>query len=366
MLTTISDNRSAVQRLGRLLSLARRREVFFTIVVCIFNASCRFIIPPPPYHIYAVAGATMGTTYEVKIVIPREDIFPEGLATEIQTLLDKIDSLMSTYKEDSELSRFNKHTDPTPFPLSEEMREVITIALNIAEETKGTFDITIFPLVHLWGFGPTIATQPPAQEEIDRARQKVGYQKLEWVDDGLRKKSPDVECDLSAIAKGYAVDKVAELLNAKGINRYMIEVGGEVRVHGDKYPGKPWSIGIEQPISAMRTVFRVVKLTNSALATSGNYRNYYVWDGKRYSHEIDPRTGYPVPNSLASVTVLHDSCTHADAYATALMVMGLEEGYAFAEQHQLPALFIYPTSEHTFSFKTTSHWEKRIREQVKK
>lgn len=326
--------------------------MFLNVVSC---SSRRF-----PYKIYAIAGEVMGTTYNVKMVLPEDMSLSENIGNEIHSCLAKIDFLMSTYKEDSELMRFNRYHDTAPFPVSEETKKVFEIALKVADETEGAFDITVYPLVELWGFGKNDVREPPQEELVKRALAHVGYRKLKLTPEGIVKIDPNVQCDLSAVAKGYAVDKVCELLDKRGIESYLVEVGGEVRVKGEKIPGKPWSIGIEYPEPMSRKIFKSVELKNCAMATSGNYRNFFVWNGKRYSHEIDPATGYPVPHTLASVSVLHNSCAYADAYATAFMVMGIDKAFKFAEDHNIPAFFIYPTSEMSFSYKTTSAWKSNI------
>ncbi len=302
----------------------------------------------------------MGTTYQVKIVLPKDKILPEGIGEKIHNCLTKIDNLMSTYKSDSELSQFNQYEESDVFKVSSETYEVFKIAYEISQKTEGAFDFTIFPLVELWGFGPRMVEQPPTKEQIEETKKKVDYRKIEILPEGIRKHNPEIQCDFSAIAKGYAVDKVAEVLDSYSFDSYMIEVGGEVRVKGEKYPGVAWTIGIERPISMERSTFLAIKLKNQSLATSGNYRNFYIWEGKRYSHEIDPRTGYPIPNTISSVSVIHPSCAYADAYATALMVMGKEEGPRFAETNNIPALFIYPINETQYIEQPTTAWTKIV------
>jgi len=348
-LDNLEDNKS--RKIKKLLPFLRWGEVFVLVLII---SSCSS--QPSPYNLFSFSGETMGTTYEVKIVLPKEANLPEGVGEKIHGCLSQIDQLMSTYKNDSELSQFNQYIEEKPFPISKEMREVFEISLKVAKETEGAFDITIFPLIELWGFGPKMAEKPPSKEQIEEAQKKVGYQKIELLPEGILKHDPEVRCDLSAVAKGYAVDKVAELLDQYGFGSYMVEVGGEVRVKGEKYPGTTWSIGIENPISMERSIYRVVKLNKGAMATSGNYRNFYIWDGKRYSHEVDPRTGYPVPNTLASVSVFYSSCAYADAYATAFMVMGLEKAFQLAEEKKIPAFFIYPISDTQFKGRATSTW----------
>ncbi len=302
----------------------------------------------------------MGTTYQVKIVLPKDKILPEGIGEKIHNCLTKIDNLMSTYKSDSELSQFNQYEESDVFKVSSETYEVFKIAYEISQKTEGAFDFTIFPLVELWGFGPRMVEQPPTKEQIEETKKKVDYRKIEILPEGIRKHNPEIQCDFSAIAKGYAVDKVAEVLDSYSFDSYMIEVGGEVRVKGEKYPGVAWTIGIERPISMERSTFLAIKLKNQSLATSGNYRNFYIWEGKKYSHEIDPRTGYPIPNTISSVSVIHPSCAYADAYATALMVMGKEEGPRFAETNNIPALFIYPINETQYIEQPTTAWTKIV------
>ena len=342
------------------LLLKRKVEallIFALIPILLTNlSSCSY--RTYPYKIYALAGETMGTTYHIKIIVPVEKSLPEGLGSHVHSVLNSIDLSMSTYKDDSELMKFNNYQEENPFSASKELREVFEIALKVSEETNGAFDITVYPLVELWGFGKREITQPPDEQEIKEILPHVGYKKIRITPDGIVKEDKQTKCDLSAVAKGYAVDKVCELLDSQGITSYMVEVGGEIKVRGEKLPGTPWTVGIETPEPMSRKVFRSVKLKDMAMATSGNYRNFFMWEGKRYSHEIDPATGYPVLHTLASVSVLHTSCAYADAYATAFMVMGLEKAYQFAEGHNIPAFFIYPTSEFSFSYKFTYAWKR--------
>ncbi len=302
----------------------------------------------------------MGTTYQVKIILSKEQILPEGMGEKIHACLSKIDQLMSTYKLDSELSQFNQYKGEAPFPVSKETREIFEISQEIAKQTGGALDITVFPLVEIWGFGPKSIEHPPTKEQVEEILKNVDYQKIEILPEGIKKQNPEIQCDFSAVAKGYAVDKVAELLDENSFANYMVEVGGEVRVKGEKYPGTLWNIGIERPVSMERSTFLAIKLKDQSMATSGNYRNFYIWENKKYSHEIDPHTGYPVPNTIASVSVIHPSCAYADAYATAFMVMGRDEGFRFAEENAIPALFIYPMNETQFKEQPTSAWKQII------
>lgn len=290
-----------------------------------------------------ISGPTMGTSFNIKY-------FPSGASepaaaevqAEVEGLLAKVNDLMSTYKEDSELSRFNRADVNDWFPVSEETAEVVDLALEISRETQGAFDVTVASLVDLWGFGPSYRIdEPPAAEAIAAELERVGFASLQvrHSPPALLKESP-LTLDLSAVAKGYAVDLVAEYLSGVGISSYMVEVGGEIRAKGTKPGQQPWRIAIESPTAGQRSVQRIIELGDIAVATSGDYRNYFEQDGKRYSHTIDPVTGYPITHGLASVTLLSETAARADALATALNVMGPERALAFADANGVPALLI--------------------------
>ena len=294
-------------------------------------------------------GMTMGTHYQIRITDPQEDINSDQLQASLDTLLREINRSMSTYDKDSELSRINRSREQKPIPISPELYTVLDAALNVNRLSNGAFDVTVGPLVNLWGFGPELredAVPPPI--DIQLALERVGMDKIELADSGsptLRKLHPEVYLDLSAIAKGYGVDRLAEHLETLNISNYMVEIGGEIRVKGVNARGRPWHIAIEKPSSDGRNVFKVIAPGDLAVATSGDYRNYFERDGKRYSHTINPHSGRPVEHSLASVTVLADNCMYADAMATALMVLGPEQGYALAIAEKLPVMFIIRSAE---------------------
>ena len=293
-------------------------------------------------------GPTMGTTYSVKVVDHPRDVEIEGLKTEIQARLDAVNSRMSTYLEDSELSRFNASRGTEWLDASPELASVMQFAQQVSDLTGGAFDVTVGPLVNLWGFGPgTRRDQTPTAESIERTGRRVGHEQLHvrTAPPGLKKDIPDLYVDLSAIAKGYAVDQAAEFLESQGVMNYLVEVGGEVRGRGHNARGVPWQIAIEKPHPGTRTVQQVIAVDGASIATSGDYRNYFEQDGRRYSHTIDPRTGRPVDHKLASVTVLSPSAMRADALATGLMVLGPEAGYALAERETLAVLFILRTED---------------------
>lgn len=295
----------------------------------------------------------------------------------VQRVLDGINSQMSTYLKDSELSLFNGYKETDWFKVSPELLFVLQGAQKVSEKTEGTFDATVGPLVNLWGFGQGNRNPPlPSDEKIKQTCGKIGYKNVEIniENQSIRKKIPDIYLDLSAIAKGYAVDQVAEYLLSEKIENFMVEVGGELRTRGSKY-GQKWRIGLEQPkiqegqISE-RFSQRVVTTENHSLASSGDYRNFRYFSRSKYnsaesgkqekvrlSHTIDPRNGYPVTHNLASVTVVADNCMYADAMATAMMVLGEKAGFALAETENLACYFIIREDE-KFREKMTSAFVK--------
>jgi thiamine biosynthesis lipoprotein len=286
----------------------------------------------------------MGTTYTVKVVEPTlSESRVEELRQLIDARLEDVNAKMSHYKEDSELSRFNQLNDTTPFNVSPETFEVFRAAIDISTLSNGALDITVGPLVDAWGFGPQDRLERiPTEVHIQALREQTGYELLELDPDALsvRKTTPQIRCDLSAVAKGYGVDRVAEALAGEGLENFMVEVGGEVRTEGLNDSGQQWRIGVERPVTTGRVIEKVISLSGWALATSGDYRNYYEIDGVRYSHMIDPRTGRPITHNLASVSVIDETCTKADGFATALLVLGPDEGYSLAVKEDLAALFL--------------------------
>ena len=302
----------------------------------------------------------MGTTYEVTVAADTlDDARRTDLRNVIANTLEHIDTAMSTWQPESELSRFNRVETTDPFPVSTNVVEVFQHALAVSALTGGAFDVTVGPLVDAWGFGPP--GQPPAapaDADLARLREQVGWQRLavDAAASTIRKRAPAVSADLSALAKGYAVDQVAELLEREGFTNYLVEVGGEVRAAGRSTLGNAWRVGIEQPAAGPPTVYRTVTLDGYALATSGDYRNTYLLDGQRVSHTIDPRTGRPVTHSLASVSVIDPLCVRADAIATALMVLGPDDGYALAAEKDWPALFLLRLPDGALEERATPAW----------
>lgn len=288
-------------------------------------------------------GPTMGTTFTAKIAGPR---LPENLAAvardAVAGAFEAVVARMSAYLPDSELSRFNRHAGRSAHPLSPDTLEVLAVARAVSAATDGAFDITVAPLVDAWGFGPVRAHRVVADAEIAQLARRVGWRSLD-VDAAAgtaAKAHPDLRADLSGIAKGYGVDRAAGALDALGIADYMVEAGGEVRTRGRNAYGEPWRIAIERPCATPQQPHAVVPLSGLSMATSGDYRIYFERDGRRYSHEIDPASGRPIGNGLASVSVVAAECAYADAMATALIVMGPVRGVALAAARNIAAHFI--------------------------
>ncbi len=296
-----------------------------------------------------LTGETMGTTYVVKLSALPQKTSTGELQTEIDRRLETVNAQMSTWRDDSELSRFNAAQSTDWFEVSPEVVTVVAEAQRVSELTHGAFDVTVAPLVRLWGFDADgRPEQIPTPAQIDFARKRVGFRQLEFRSEppALRKRIPELTVNLSAIAKGYGVDVLSEYLEDAGIDDYMVEIGGEVRTNGQKPDGQAWRIGIEQPTAAaVGQPIRAIEPGRLSMATSGDYRNFYSRAGKTYSHTIDPATGRPVQSTLASATILSTSCMRADALATAIMVLGPDEGMALAEREKSPAMLLTRNAE---------------------
>ncbi|GLQ30307.1 FAD:protein FMN transferase [Litoribrevibacter albus] len=299
-------------------------------------------------------GQAMGTTYSVVYVTDGQ--VEEGVIhARIDQAINLVNDQMSTYKTDSNLSIFNQKPAGACYKFPPDTYKVLEMAMEISETTNGAFDVTIGPLVNLWGFGPDYSDHTkPSDESIQELKStKVGFHNVILKGDNLACKEKDVYVDLSAIAKGYAVDLVAENLDKLGITSYLVEIGGELKAKGIKPNKELWHIAIENPQAEMgRSVHKVLELKDSGIATSGDYRNYYEVDGKRFSHTIDPKSGYPIEHNLASISVLHDSVAYADAMATAMNVMGPDKAMALAEKLQLP-VYLLVKEPHGFEVKAT-------------
>jgi thiamine biosynthesis lipoprotein len=285
---------------------------------------------------HLIQGRTMGTTYHIKVVTNAAEGV-KGLKGKIDQRLVEINQVFSTYIKDSEISRFNAlDRVGEKFQVSDDFLQVMRVAREIHRLSEGAWDGTVNPLVDLWSFGPT-RREPrmPSGDAIKALLSQIGFEHIQIVAPNfLVKHLATVTLDLNAIAKGYAVDEVSRLMGAKGFKNYLVEIGGEIYAAGLRPDGQRWRVGINRPQkeAAFNEVYKVVPITNQAFATSGDYRNFFELDGVRYSHVIDPRSGFPVSNGVVSVSIIADTCTLADGLATAIMVMGAEKGIRLADR----------------------------------
>lgn len=283
----------------------------------------------------------MGTRYTVTWLTSAQTPSPKAVRAGIEQVLEGVNRSMSTYMDDSEISAFNRAAADTWIEASTDLVAVFQLARTVSEATGGSYDVSVGPLVDLWGFGPQRGDTVPSADDISAARALVGQQYVEVHPDGnrLRKQRP-LRLDFSSIAKGYAVDRIADWLAGRGVEQFLVEVGGEIRVRGLSPRGTPWRIAVEQPDPMRREMAAVLEISNTAVATSGDYRNFFEVDGQRYSHTIDPRTGSPIRHELVSVTVLLPSAAEADAWATALATLGTADALALAQQRDMPVYLI--------------------------
>ena len=282
-----------------------------------------------------ITGPTMGTTYSVKVVTHR-NLDTAALKAKIDRRLVDINQSMSTYLPDSEISRFNRWRDTEKeFEISDDFKSVMMTGARLFRLTQGAWDATVDPLIVLWGFGRQQQTNRiPSADEIQEKLRQIGFDHIRLSEKGaITKLKPAITLDLASIAKGYGVDQIARLLHEDGFTDFLVEIGGEVYAAGRRKDGAAWKIGINTPLkdAAPNQVYKVVKLQNKAFATSGDYRIFFEAAGKRYSHVIDPRTGYPVDNGVVSVSIVADNCTFADGLATAVMVAGVNKGMALID-----------------------------------
>lgn len=301
--------------------------------------------------LHSLTGQTMGTSYSVKVILANNAIIKiPALALSFKKILQDINQSMSTYIKDSELSKLNLAPQQKEIVLSKDLYYVINEAIKISQLSLGAYDITLGPLVNLWGFGPQkkLDTILPLKSDITQALARTGYKNLKLNNQrsSLVKMLPNMYLDLSSIAKGFAVDKLADFLKASKISNFLVEIGGEIRTEGDKY-GAGWGIGILTPDQSVnQPIKRVYSKHFMALATSGDYLNFYKVGGDKYSHTISPKSGTPVKFPLTSVTVISKkSCLHSDAWATALFSLGPELGYALALKLKIAAYFIIKTKD---------------------
>lgn len=328
----------------------------FAVFSAIFLSAC-----DKKTEVVVLNGKTMGTAYNIKY-LDKGNLYQNKEQThqQIDLILKDVNAKMSTYDKNSELSKFNQGTSVnTPIAISTDLAKVLQESIRLNQLTEGALDVTVGPVVNLWGFGPEKRKdQQPEPQELAERQSWVGIDKLKLTENAgqfqLEKAIPQLYVDLSAIAKGFGVDQVADYLQTLNVQDYMVEIGGEIRVKGKNPDGKPWQIAIEQPsFDGSRSVQKIVGLNNLAMATSGDYRNYFEQDGKRFSHEINPKTGYPIQHNLASVTVLHESSMTADGLSTALFVLGEEQALALAELENL-AVYLISKTDNGFESKMSS------------
>lgn len=285
-------------------------------------------------------GPTMGSTYSVKYVRGSGMPDAEQVQPEVERILADIDRQMSTYRSDSDIERFNEAPGGTCMAMPEPVLTLVRAGDRLSQLSEGSFDLTLEPLLNLWGFGPKArAEKVPSAEELAAVREQFGYQHLSIQGDQLCKDAP-VQVDFNSIAAGYAVDRITERLQSLGLTSYLVEATGELKAVGKKPDGSPWRIAIEAPQSGERVAQKILALDGYGVSSSGDYRNYFEENGRRYSHTLDPQTGAPISHKLAAVTVVHAETLQADGLSTLLMVLGPERGYAFAEREGIAAFFV--------------------------
>jgi FAD:protein FMN transferase len=301
-----------------------------------------------PAEPLVLSGPTMGTTYTVRWLAAPQSPPPFELRRQIEAELAHVDQQMSRYRSDSELSRFNHLRSSEWITASSDLAALVSEAKYLSAATAGAFDITIAPLIDAWGFGPQGAEQDiPDAAQIALLLQRRGPEMVEvqLAPPALRKRRVDVELDLNAIAPGHAVDRICRLLDQVRVDNYLVDVGGEIRVRGHNAEGRPWRVAIDDPRHREQVPYRFIELTDAAVATSGGYRHFYERQGRRYSHLLDARTGYPADLSVAAVVVIAPTAAQADGWATALFALGRKDGFAIASERRLAALFIVPEGD---------------------
>jgi thiamine biosynthesis lipoprotein len=340
--------------------------IAFLAVVALGTLAGRVFYGDRPARLYQLGGSTMGTSWSLKLSLPAgaPQEWVAAIGDTAQSRLDRIERLMSTWDSTSELSRFNRSESTSPTPLSPETIAVLVIATEVGERSGGALDVTVGPLVDAWGFGPREVElpRPPPAEVTNRLRPLIGLDRLQLDARAgtAAKADPRVVVDLSAIAKGYALDVAAEGVLRMGATDFALEVGGEVRARGQRPDGSPWRVAVEAPTPGARSIYRVIDLGNEAAATSGDYRNYYEADGVRYGHILDPRSGLPIPWQGFSVTVVHPEAGRADAWATALSVLGPDEGFGLADSLGLAVLFVVPADAGGYRTLSTAAMAERL------
>lgn len=313
-------------------------NIWLVLLGLAFLVSCSEQVNEAPI---ALHGKTMGTTFSIKYYPSKQTVSSELVLAKVNQKLVELNQALSTYIPNSEISQFNERKADEPVEVSKYLSFMLNESIAIGNESNGAFDVTVGPLVNLWGFGPNgRITKQPEEEVIRQTRLWVGSHSFNKTDNLLVKHHDNVYIDFSAIAKGYGADILAELLESEHITSYLIEVGGELISKGNKPDGKHWTVAIEKPVANARLIQAIIPIKNIAMATSGDYRNYFEQDGIRYSHTIDSVSGYPIRHKLVSVTVFAHTSARADAYATAINVLGPEKGLVFAEKYNIPVYML--------------------------
>ncbi|MFD1696205.1 FAD:protein FMN transferase [Roseibium aestuarii] len=297
-----------------------------------------------PAKTVRLSGKTMGTTYHITAVKVPDGLTEEGLSADVETVLKDVNGKMSNWDKASEVSLFSASTSTEPFKVSGDFITVMKAANEIHAGSEGKFDVTLGPLINLWGFGPRKPEDPvPAQADIEQALTHVGQSRLLTLDEAastVTKAEPELGINLSAIAKGFGIDAVAAKLKGLGVENYMVEIGGDLVTAGVNEKGETWKIGIEKPEPGEKSIELIVSVKDNGMATSGDYRNFVEHEGKRFSHIIDPTTGWPITHWTTSVTVIADNAMLADGWATAMLALGADEGLKVAEDKGLAVYFI--------------------------
>ncbi|MFO2465154.1 FAD:protein FMN transferase [Pseudomonas sp. 15FMM2] len=288
----------------------------------------------------AFGGQTMGSTYSIKYVRNPGTPATSDLQPQVQSILGEVDRQMSTYRSDSDIEHFNDLPANSCRPMPEPILHLVRTGEQLSQASGGAFDLTVEPLLNLWGFGPQAREiKIPEPMALAQARLRVGHQHLRIAGSQLCKDAA-VQVDFNSIAAGHTVDRIAERLEQLGIDRYLVEVTGELKAAGRKPDGAPWRVGLEEPRDDQQVAERIIAVDGFGVSTSGDYRNYFQQDGRRYSHTLDARSGAPITHQLASVTVLAPSALMADGLSTLLLVLGPEEGWNYAEEHRIAVFFV--------------------------
>lgn len=340
-----------VQRgLGGALFLFGREMKYLLLALCLLSCSGE-------KKLIKIQGETMGTYYKVTTYGTTD---PQELKANVDKFLKLFNNIFSTYIENSEISKINK-SKFDKVKLSDSMRKAIEVSLEVSRQSQGYFDITVAPLVNLWGFGPDGKQKKPSVDEINKIKESIGFHLMDFQDKFLVKKHPQLQLDMSAVAKGFGVDELVKYLEYAGYSQLLVEIGGEVRSRGLKEDGSSWRVGIEGPSQDLgQKLAKVVPLRNQSMATSGSYRNFVKYGDEIFNHTIDPKTGYPVKHQTISVSVISEYCADADAWATALMSMGHIKGLDLANKLDLKVFFQIKENEKVISL-TSKAFDKYIR-----